>query len=86
MGDAHSGDSPRIETREFGLGAHVCSIYETQDEQFAAMMFFLRTRLERGEKCLYIADEKGAEAALNAMREAGFSVDRYIENGARQLS
>ena len=65
-----------------GLHEHLCLIYQTQEEQFAAALPFLRAGLERGERCLYIADENSAAAVLDALRKAGTEVDRYVRSGA----
>lgn len=40
---------------------HFALIYETQEEQFSAAIPFMRQGLERGEKCLYVADENTRE-------------------------
>ena len=53
---------------KLGLHEHLCLIYDTQEEQFAAALPYLRTGLERGEKCLYIVDENTAAAVLDALR------------------
>src|SRR5688500_880666 len=37
---------------------HLCSIYETADEQHAVVMPFMRLRLERSEKCIYGRDAR----------------------------
>ena len=37
------------------------SIYETQQEHFAVVIPFIRIGLERGEKCIYIADDDRVE-------------------------
>jgi signal transduction histidine kinase/predicted Ser/Thr protein kinase len=65
-----------------GLNQHQCLIYNTQEEQFAAALPFLRAGLERRERCLYIADENSAAAVLDALREAGTDVDRYVKSRA----
>src|SRR6266550_787840 len=53
---------------------HVCSIYENVDEHFAVAIPFIRIGLERGEKCIYIADD-GTEAVVReAMRADGIDV------------
>jgi hypothetical protein len=39
-------------TAGLGLHQHLCLIYDSQEEQFAAALPYLRTGLERGEKCL----------------------------------
>ena len=69
-----------------GLHQHLCLIYETQEEQFAAALPFLRSGLDRGEKCFCVADENSGSALLNALREAGIDVDRHVRNGALILA
>lgn len=61
---------------------HLCLIYETQEEQFAAVVPFMRIGLERGEKCIYIADENTAASVLSAMRSEGIEVESAINRGA----
>jgi hypothetical protein len=50
VGDAKP-DLSRLGELAAGLGLHqhLCFIYETQEEQFAAALPFLRSGLERGE-------------------------------------
>ena len=64
-----------------GLHEHLCLIYETQEEQFAAALPFLRSGLERGEKCFFVADQASGAAVLTALRKAGTDVDRYLNDG-----
>jgi signal transduction histidine kinase len=53
---------------------HVCSIYENIDEHFAVAIPFIRIGLERGEKCIYVADD-GTEAVVrDAMHASGIDV------------
>ena len=60
---------------------HLCVIYETQAQQFAVTVPFLKIGLERGEKCLYVADENTAVSILGAMRIQGVDVDAPVEKG-----
>jgi chemotaxis family two-component system sensor kinase Cph1 len=55
-------DLSRLATLTGGLRLHehLCLIYETQEEKFAAALPYLRAGLERGERCLYIADDNSA--------------------------
>jgi PAS domain S-box-containing protein len=55
---------------------HLCSIYESQEEQFHIAMPFIRIGLERGEQCLYIAAHDRVGAVREAMRREGIDVDR----------
>lgn len=83
MGDVKP-DLSRLGELAAGLGLrqHLCLIYETQEEQFAAAIPFLRSGLERGEKCFFVADENNGAAILNALRKAGTDVDRHMGSGA----
>ena len=69
-----------------GLHEHLCLIYDTQEEQFAAALPYLRIGLERGEKCLYIVDENTAAAVLDGLRKSGTDVDHYLRSGALTIT
>ncbi|MHB1190545.1 MAG: MEDS domain-containing protein [Armatimonadota bacterium] len=62
--------------------AHLCLIYETREEQFAAVVPFMKIGLEHGEQCVYIADENTAAAVLEAMRAGGIDTESAIASGA----
>jgi signal transduction histidine kinase len=65
-----------------GLHEHLCLLYDTKEEQFAAALPFLRAGLERSERCLYIADENRSAAVLEALRKGGTDVDHSLRSGA----
>jgi len=69
-----------------GLHQHLCLIYDTPEEQFAAAVPYLRAGLDRNERCLYIADENSGSAVLDALRNAGTDVDRSVRDGALILA
>ena len=83
MSDANP-DLSRLAELARGLGhhQHLCLIYETKEQQFAAAVPFLTTGLEQRERCLYIADENSGAAVLDALRKGGTPVDRYLRSGA----
>ena len=64
-----------------GIHQHLCVIYETPEQLFAVTVPFLKNGLERGEKCLYIADENTATSILDAMRGEGVDIDRPVKQG-----
>jgi PAS domain S-box-containing protein len=66
---------------DLDLHQHLCLIYDTQEEQLAAALPYLRAGLERGEKCLYVADENTAASVLEALRRAGTDFERYQRDG-----
>ena len=61
---------------------HFALLYETRDEQFDAAVPFVRDGLERGERCVYVADDNTVEEVLDAMRARGINVDDAVESGA----
>lgn len=61
---------------------HICLIYDSQQEQLAAAVPFIRIGIERGEKCLYIADDNTPGTILSALREHGVDVESAITSGA----
>ncbi|MGB7188884.1 MAG: MEDS domain-containing protein [Acidobacteriaceae bacterium] len=77
-----SGDSRRAALQSCAPHDHLCLIYDTREEQLSASVPFLRIGLERGEKCIYIADENTPAAILEAMRADGIDVDAALGSGA----
>lgn len=61
---------------------HLCSIFETREEQFAVSIPFIRIGLERGEKCIYIADDHNVEPVRQALQADGVDVDSAVRSGA----
>jgi len=53
-------------------------IYESPEDHFAVAIPFIRIGLDRGQKCIYIADD-GTEAVVrDAMYAQGIDVERAI--------
>ncbi|MBZ0220400.1 MAG: MEDS domain-containing protein [Candidatus Methylomirabilis sp.] len=67
---------------KLGRHDHLALIYETPEEQFAAIIPFMRAGLERGEKCVYIADEHTAADVLKALASGGIDADGALRSGA----
>ncbi len=61
---------------------HLASLYESQDEQFATVVPFIRQGLERGERCLYAVDDNSKEEVLEALDDGGIDVKTARESGA----
>ncbi len=68
--------------RRLGVHDHLCLIYETPEEQFGAVVPFIRSGLERGERCVYVADQHTAGEVLDALDSAGIDVAAATEAGA----
>lgn len=61
---------------------HLCLIYESREEQLAAVIPFMKIGLERGERCVYIADDNTVATVMEAMRTQGIDVDTAVNSGA----
>jgi diguanylate cyclase (GGDEF)-like protein/PAS domain S-box-containing protein len=59
---------------------HLCLIYENQEEQFNAVIPFIKMGLERHEKCIYIVDDNTFETVKHEMKAQGINVDDTIES------
>jgi PAS domain S-box-containing protein len=58
---------------------HVCSVCENSDERDAIAMRFLRIGVERGEKCLYVA-EREPPVVRDTMQVPGLEVTTWRES------
>ncbi|UTF54258.1 MEDS domain-containing protein [Natronosalvus rutilus] len=61
---------------------HFALIYERREDQFASAIPFICEGLERGEQCLYVADDNSREEVVEAMRDHGIDVNAALESGA----
>ena len=65
----------------------ICSIYHNQTEQLACLIPYLRAGIERGERCLYLAEnEHKFSPILNALTAAGVDAGAAVKNGALTLA
>jgi signal transduction histidine kinase len=80
-------DTPLLTALErLGPHDHQSLIYESLEDRFAVAIPFIRIGLDRGEKCIYIADD-GTEAALrDSMSAQGIDVERAIATGSLVLA
>src|SRR5260370_361444 len=83
--EMHGSDSDNAQlievVKSIGPHEHLCLIYSSREEQFAAIGPFLEIGLQRREKLLYIADENSAVTVRDAVRERGIDVDRHLRDG-----
>jgi two-component system, chemotaxis family, sensor kinase Cph1 len=66
---------------KIGIHDHLCLIYETEEEQFSAVIPYMKIGLERGEKCLYVVDDNTAAMVIDKMKGAGMDVENAVESG-----
>ena len=72
--------------KQFGSQQHLCSIYESKQEHFAVGVQFIKVGLDRGERCLYIADDDTAHLFGAALRAEGIDVERALATTALVFS
>jgi PAS domain S-box-containing protein len=71
---------------QLGPHDHFCSIYESPQEHYAVAVPFIRIGLDRGEKCIYIADDGTVGDVRQAMQSEGIDVERAIASKALLLA
>jgi signal transduction histidine kinase len=82
MSDAGSDASKLVEVlEEVRLHDHLCVIYENQEEQLAVPPSSIRMGLDRGEKCIYIADENTVSDVIAALHALNIDVDQAVNSG-----
>jgi len=82
----NNGRGLASQIEQVGPHDHLCLIYDSQEEQFAAAIPFVRIGLERGEKCLYIADDNTVGAVFDGLRASGIDVDAAVKSGALKVA
>lgn len=63
-------------------GSHLCLVYESTEEQLAAVVPYVKSGLARGERCVYIADDRAVEEIELALAQAGVDLARERRRGA----
>ncbi len=67
-------------------GGHLCSIYENEAEYLAVPVLFMRLGLERGEQCIYVADDSTEERVRQALIDGGIDVAWAVKRNALILT
>ena len=67
---------------QLGPHDHLCCIYESQQEHFAVAISFIRIGLDRGEKCVYVADDGTLGDIREALQAEGIDVDRAVASNS----
>jgi signal transduction histidine kinase len=60
---------------------HLCLIYHSERERFAAILPYVQIGLHQGEQCFYIADDETSSSVVSAMCEYGIDVDPAVKSG-----
>ncbi|MFA6003229.1 MAG: MEDS domain-containing protein [Elusimicrobiota bacterium] len=65
---------------------HLCLIYESTEEQLAAVLPFIRLGLARHEKCVCLGEAVLGQALCEYLRSLGIAPDAAIRSGALNLA
>lgn len=72
-------DTPLLTAlQQLGPHDHQSLIYDSAQDRFDVAIPFIRIGLDRGEKCIYIADDGMAADVRRAMRDRGIDVERAL--------
>jgi signal transduction histidine kinase len=71
---------------QLGPHDHFCSIYENREEHYGVAIAFMKIGLDRGEKCIYIADDGMVGDVRQAMQSEGIDVERATASKALVLA
>lgn len=66
-------------------GTHLCSIYRNKEEQFSAVVPFIKGGLNYKKKCIYIADENTSEEVSDRFKKNGVDLSDHIGSGQFQF-
>ncbi len=64
---------------------HLCLIYETEAEQFSAIIPFIKLGLQRGEKCLFITDDDTSASFLKAIEDTSLDTEEPLKKGSLEI-
>ena len=66
-------------------GDHIVLLYKKEKEILSASVSFIKTSLDRDEKCLYIKGDLDEEILVNELRKQVSDFDSYIKSGQLQF-
>jgi len=64
---------------------HLSLVYESTDDHYSVAIPFIQIGLDRGEKCIYIADDGSEAVVRDAMHARNIDVERAVATGGLVL-
>jgi len=64
---------------------HCCLIFQSREEQFAAVIPFLRLGVARGEKCIWLVNERARLAVTEAVGQEGTDLAAALGSGGLEV-
>lgn len=75
----------RFAGSELGVKCHVCAFFRTPEEQYRALVPFIKEGFERGEKAFHVVDPKLRNEHLQRLESAGIDVAAREQRGQFEL-
>jgi hypothetical protein len=69
-----------------GCPCHVCALYSYTEEQYAALLPFLKEGIEAGDRVISFVDPAEREERRNRLRHAGIDVEASERSGQLEIS
>lgn len=69
-----------------GCPCHVCALYGHAEEQYGALLPFLKEGIEAGDRVISFVDPAEREERRNRLRHAGIDVEASERNGQLEIS
>lgn len=66
-------------------GEHTALLYENKSEYINASLSFIKSSLNRNEKCLYVVEDNDKEILINALQKNIVGLEGFLKNGNLQL-
>jgi PAS domain S-box-containing protein len=76
------GSGPPQRLDAIGLHDHACLVLESEEDRLRIACSYLQIGLQRGERCVYVADEDKAGSVIPCLRAAGVHPGRALASGA----
>lgn len=67
-------------------GDHAALFYRTRAEQFSVIVPFIAIGLQRGERCLYIAEDNSPALVIKELKKGGVDADSAQRSGALTIA
>lgn len=60
-------------------GDHICSIYQSEEQQFSQIIPFFTEGLMRHQKCVYVIDDNPKEEIISVFTKNGVEIHKYVD-------
>jgi len=80
-----SGAEVRLGGTDLAQSRHICAFFNTADENYRALLPFIKDGFNRGEKAFHIVDPALREDHCERLRRAAIPVDTAMESGQLEV-